>query len=391
MTRTASSVHGTRILVVSWGLPPFTSGSAVIVGNLAKQFSRSEMVVVGSKAMGFPPVEWRESWPKIERCSISAPREWRGQRWIRWLQTPTALLRVLWIARQQHCSAVLAVFPTEGYLFIGYAVARLLGIDFFPYFHNTYFENRSGLAQRVAGWFQQRVFKAAKHVFVMSEGMVRLYRDRYPKLDCSALIHSFNEPVPEFQPPPRPSATPRVAILGNINEACREATQRFHAALSNPSRAHLDFITGVPRSRLKDLGLFGENVSVRSVSRDHVIAALQECELVFLPHGFSGGLSPAEYQTIFPTRTIEYLICGRPILAHAPANSFLSSFLKENECALVVDRAEATAVREGLERLVVDGDLRDRLVRNALRAARQFYAPAVSRDFRNRLGMADPK
>ena len=45
-----------KILLVSWTLPPEPTGSAVIVGNLAKQFRSSEMVIVGERPGRSPDV-----------------------------------------------------------------------------------------------------------------------------------------------------------------------------------------------------------------------------------------------------------------------------------------------------------------------------------------------
>ena len=57
----------------------------------------------------------------------------------------------------------------------------------------------------------------------------------------------------------------------------------------------------------------------------------------FTPHGFAGPLVPEEYLTIFPTKTIDYLLSQRPILAHMPADSFIAEFYRRHDCALVVD------------------------------------------------------
>lgn len=55
-----------------------------------------------------------------------------------------------------------------------------------------------------------------------------------------------------------------------------------------------------------------------------------------LPHDFAGCRSPEEYRTIFPTKTIEYLIYGRHILGHSPPDCFLTRFLQKTQCGLIV-------------------------------------------------------
>src|SRR2546428_3093445 len=100
-----------RVLLVSWTVPPETSGSAVIVGNLAKQFTRDEMIVTGERPLGRPSVVWRADWPQLVYSIVGWPPGKRGARWWRWLQFPLFVLRCLRLVRNYKCTAILVVFP----------------------------------------------------------------------------------------------------------------------------------------------------------------------------------------------------------------------------------------------------------------------------------------
>lgn len=375
-----------RIMLLSWGVPPLTSGSAIIVGNLARQFATDEMIVAGERPSGERALPWCGEWPELAYIGGGWwPASWRGARWWRRLQLPLTFFRSLRLAVKNRCTAVVAVFPNEEYLLVGYLTALAMRIPFIPYFHNTWLENRSGLARKLAELLQWRVFKRAAHVFLMSEGMVELYRERYPDLRCSALVHSFNGGMPSFSLPPAPSSPLRIAISGSIGEACQEATVRICDAIFQTNDVKLTFLTGTPRSYLAKLGFLRNGVRYETVPADQVVEKLRQSDIVVLPHGFTGGYSPEEYRTIFPTRTIEYLICGRPILAHSPSDCFLTRFLIEHECALVVDQPNPLALCKAIETLRSDAALRSRLVRNALKAAEQFHAPRVAEALRSQL------
>jgi glycosyltransferase involved in cell wall biosynthesis len=121
-----------------------------------------------------------------------------------------------------------------------------------------------------------------------------------------------------------------------------------------------------------------------------MLRTLSEADIVVLAHGFTGTLSREEYATIFPTRTIESLTCGRPLLAHAPADCYLTRFLREQDCALVVDVPEIPALLAAIERLRNDDALRARLVRNALQAAEKFRASRVAATLRTRIHASHP-
>ena len=45
-----------------------------------------------------------------------------------------------------------------------------------------------------------------------------------------------------------------------------------------------------------------------------------------------------ELRTIFPTKTIEYLISGRPIIVHCPENYFLAKFFNKYNCGIVITK-----------------------------------------------------
>jgi glycosyltransferase involved in cell wall biosynthesis len=374
-----------KVLLISGSIPPNITGSAVIVGNLAKQFTADEMIVGGEWPIGRPAVAWRDDWARLVYLAVGWPATWRGARWWRRLQFPLILLRSVRLAKKHRCSAVVAVFPKEEFLIIGYLTALWTSASFFPYFHNTWVENRGGVARWLAQWFQARIFAEADHIFLMSEGMVEHYRERYPQVKCSALVHSFNEQLPVFSPPPDPGSPLQLTICGDINESCRDAVVRVSEAILRIDDTELTFLTGTPRSQLAHLGLMRDRVRYDSVSRDEVVERLQRSDIVVLPHGFTGDYSQEEYQTIFPTRTIEYLICGRPILAHTPPDCYLTRFLNDRECAFVVDKPGISELRKAIERLRADPALRSKLTRNALKAAEQFFAPHVAATLRARL------
>lgn len=378
-----------KILLMSWSVPPGTTGSAVIVANLAKQFSRHEMVVVGEKPSSSPPVAWKEDWPEIKYVTRALPPTARGARWWRWCQLPLLIVASWYVARTHRCSDVLVVFPNREFLFAGYLTARFTKARLYPYFHNTFLEQcgTRGLQYRLARWLQERVFKRASHVFLMSDGMVDLYRRRYPKVPCSSLVHSFNEDIPDWSPPPQPQTPMRFVMSGNINASCADAASRLCTALGQ-IESRLTILSGTPPGYLTSLGILRPGVTYDTVSRDLLLGRLAEADIVLLAHGFTGGLSVEEYETIFPTKTIEYLICGRPILAHAPPHCFLTRFLREHACALVVDTPSVDAVLDAAERLRTDAELRASLVRKALRTAKLFQGSRVGVQLRGVLGLA---
>jgi glycosyltransferase involved in cell wall biosynthesis len=379
---------GNKILLLSWGVPPAVTGAATVVANLAQQFRREDMIVAGEKPHNPPPFSWSNDWPELVYVRYVWPFGWRGYHRWRIIQWPYLFCRCLWLVRRHQIDSIVVVFPDTHFLLAGYLSARLLRRRLFPYFHNTYLENRQGLRRLFARWLQARVFAYAEHVFVMSDGMSELYRERYPQVrKQSPLLHSFSETLPRLDVPPTVGSPMRIAVCGNINATCDEAATRLGEAIATCPDTRLSVYGGTTAHHLRAIGLLREGGECGAVSREELLRRLAGADVLVLPHGFTGSMSAEEYQTIFPTKTIEYLMSGRPILAHTPPGCFLTRFLRENDCALIVDRPDVDALREALERLRTDFSLRSRLAANARRTAERFRAPRVAAEFRRVLGL----
>jgi glycosyltransferase involved in cell wall biosynthesis len=369
-----------KILYLSWSVPPDTSGSAIIALNLARQFTREEMVVAGEKPYGKPPVQWKPEWPEVCYVQSVWPFTGRGLRWWRWFQFPFVVVRCLWLVWRRRIDRIVVVYPKGQFLLAGYLVACLTGCKLFAYLHNTY-ELRKGFHRRLTAWAHERVFRRASHVFVMSEGMSEFFCERFPHLKQTPLLHSFNERVPEYREPPPVGSPMRFIFCGNL-VTCKDAAGRLAEAVARASNTSLSILSGDDPAALRQAGLLRQGTACAMVARDEIPDRLRQADVLLLPHNFYyPEAARDEFRTIFPTKTIEYLISGRPILAHSPADSFLTKFLVENDCALVVDRPDVGALCEAIERLRSDAELRARLVKNALRTAERFQAHRVAAEF----------
>ena len=376
---TPSPPFSGKILLVSWGLAPLLTGSAVIVENLADQFREDEMVLAGERPAAWDGTVRPPTLPRTYHVS----REWtwprRGRRfvhWVRWLTLPIVVWRLRGIIRCEQCAVVLAVFPNEFYLAAAYLAALLTGAAFYPYYHNTYLENRRGVSRLFASRLQARTF-TAKVVFVMSAGMQRFLAPRYPGVKFVPLVHTFTEKFDGHAAAVSVETPVRIAFLGNLNESNRDALLRCVAMIRDRGDCELTIYTGTALWAFAKSGIDGPKVRISQVPYDRVVEALRQHDILLLPHGFEGGLSDVEYATIFPTRTISYLVAGRPILAHSPPHAFLTEWLRENDCAEIVDEKSSQRLSLALDKLIGSPLRRTELVQNALLAARQFRPAEV--------------
>ena len=88
------------------------------------------------------------------------------------------------------------------------------------------------------------------------------------------------------------------------------------------------------------MGIAGEGVEIGfEADYDRLLQRLSECDLLYLPLAFedTGSLTTDALQYSFPTKSLDYLLAGPPILVHCPAEFELSRFFRERECAHVLN------------------------------------------------------
>lgn len=373
-----------KILVVSWAIYPSPTGSAVIIDNIASAFSDSEMVLIGEGKADLPQPDRAKNYPKIHYVDSHIHLFGRGERYLRWLSFGKLVKRMETLAKAEKCTSILVVFPEEFYMNAAYKVSKKLNLPFYTWFHNTYLDNRKGIFKTLAKRLQPRFFDHAHTNFVMSDGMNNYYKKAYPHISFTTLKHGFAIPEIEYQPFTPNQETVRFLFSGSINKSCTDALVRqIKTIIKNPNY-HVHLFTGNSMSDFEMFGISGDNVHHEGfVTLDQLFQRFAEFDIMLLPHGFDGKITDVEYETIFPTKTIPALYSNRPILAHSPKGAFLTDFLRENECAEIVDEKDENAINVAINRLLADEKRREYLVKNALKTVQMFDLNRVSQQLRD--------
>lgn len=383
-----------KILLVSWSVLPRPGGSSIIVENLARNFSRDELVVLGGKDWKTPQMERAGHLPRFLYSFTEFHLFGRGHRFFaglrKWRFQPL-VEHIKAVIREEQIDYIIGVYPDDFYCYAACRAATELKIPFSSYFHNTYVENTAVRDPR-AQQMQSEIFESSEFIFVMSKGMQRFYEEKYQLPRVVPLVHTFND-FPKTNTS-RESLIPershyRLAAIGNFNESNMEATVRFANAIRSDDRFSLSLYTHVPKLLLQKRGLDTRLIEHQGfVAPDEVHEVLQQYDIAVLTHGFTGGYGEIEYRTIFPTRTIPLLLSGKPIIAHSPAGSFLNDFIREHACAELVDIAKEQAVIAGLERIIKDSSYQQQLVERAQKTAQLFYGPEVVRQLKDTLSLS---
>lgn len=362
-----------KILLISWGVFPSTGGSTVIVNNIARAFSKNEMVIVGEKPTVQSKKRWDEDFPNLYYVEPFAEGESKkGIRFRYWGRARRLQKEIEHILKKENCDRLLCIFPNEFYMYLGYRISKKFNIPFYTWFHNTYLDNRRGILKLLANFLQPKFFSHASQNFVMSEGMKNFYVQRYPNYNFKPLVHGFEIPDNPIQEIPKPKELIKFLFSGSINDSCLDATVRLFKYLATRKDAELHVYSG-NGAILKQLGIESTNIIIHDfIPLKEFEKKLELYDIMLLPHGFEGMRTEAEYKTIFPTRTIPLLYSNRPILAHSPPGAFLTDFLKNHDCAEVVEEKSIKAIELAIDKLVNDVGRRNILVANAMQTARMF-------------------
>lgn len=349
------------------------TGSSVIVNNVAAQFSPDEMVLLGEK----PTKSHSEVWPDKNPCIYYIDPNFtiggRGTRYLRWLNFNRCFKQAKDIVKREGVTHVLAIFPDDFYLYLAFRLSNHFDLPFYTWFHNTYLDNYSGIRKRLAAYLQPRVWRKAKKNWVMSDGMLHFYQQKYPGVAFSTLRHGFPLQVPEYKAINFQKDRLSFVFTGSLNASCEDAALRMMRHILQYPNFDLHVYTGSSLEYFERQGISGDQFHHHGfIPLEELYQALRQYDIMLLPHGFDGKRTDVEFQTIFPTRTIPLLLSNRPILAHSPPNVFLTNFLLKNDCALVVNQKEDQELDLAIKTLIENDDRRAELIQNALRTAEQF-------------------
>jgi len=385
-----------KILLVSWSILPQSGGTSVIIENLAKNFSKDEMIVLGAKTMFQNNNLNRDKSLAEFRYFFSEMylfgRGYRYFIWFRKWRFQPLVNHIKKLIQTEKIDHVIGVYPNPFYCLAACQAAKSLGVPFSSYFHNTYTENVA-IVDPKAEEIQAEIFDYSTNIFVMSKGMQRFYEEKYRLKKFIPLVHTFDE-YPDKKAltgiPKVGKSHYKLVAIGNFNESNLDATKRFLNAIKGNSKYSLSVYTHVPKLLLQKRGLDTSLFEHKgSVAPDEIQKVLQDYDICVLTHGFTGGYGEAEYKTIFPTRTIPFLLSGKPIFVHSPKSSFLNDFIEENECAVLVEEASGKAILEGLEKLSGDENLQKKLVVAAEKTSEQFYGQNVAQQLKEILKKDD--
>lgn len=380
MSAKIPSYQGRKFAVVSHILPPALSGQSILLDRLLREIEPSSYCLLSSgRDDASPAVGGLAGKTYRLRSALRIPIleipliSWPFILFNALLGIFTRARQIEKIVRSEDCDLLIGCTGDLYDLPATWLASRWTGCPFIVYILDDYIFQWTGFRRRVAAWLEPKFVGAAQKIFVLNEFVRRFYAERYGVEP--AVIHN---PVclPELKQLEQSVGdagfnTVEIVYTGSIYHAHYDAFRNLVEVLNSgdPHRVQLHIYTSQPQGLLERQGITGPGVVFHPhIPQSEVFKVLRHADILFLPLAFHSPI-PEVIRTSAPFKMSEYLAVGRPILVHAPADSFLSWYFRGNNCGLVVDCDDRQVLKAELDRFLMDETLEQTLATNARQRA----------------------
>jgi len=281
------------------------------------------------------------------------------------------------IVRRERCGVLVGCTGDRYDLPATALAARWAGVPFIPYIFDDYIYQWTGTSRRIAARFEPAALREARAVIVPNEHTQKEYerrcgvrgtivRNPCPMPDLEALdraMHMFD-----------PGAV-HIVYTGAVYHANSDAFRNLIAAIPKlaPTRILLHIYTAQSVDDLEGHGVRGPIVVHHPhIHLSEVPVALRSADILFLPLAFHSPIQEV-IRTSAPGKMGEYLSVRRPVLVHAPEDTFVSWYFRANRCGIVVDKEDPGTLASAIGKLLEDENFREEVSGNARQAAERDF------------------
>ena len=214
----------------------------------------------------------------------------------------------------------------------------------------------------------------------MGEFICEEYDHRYKVKSTLVRNPCENEYKAPYQKWPYEIGIIKIVYTGAVYHANYDCFWNLIQAMKLLKEYHLELhiYTAQTREHLESQQIKSEHIIIHShVPYKDIQEQQRMADILFLPLAFES-LIPEVIRTSAPGKMGEYLASGRPVLAHVPSNSFVAYYLNKYKCALIVDQNKPDKLADGIKNLILDHELRKKIIDNAQRQVRLDYSPELA-------------
>lgn len=378
---------GPPLLMSAWNFPPDSGGTAILLFDLLQHFPLGAVVAVSGAT--YSAQESGLRLPISRRRALVLGSRWLTPR----VATRAPLAYARWVARKICASArregaqvICAHYPNSVFAIGAYLASERLGLPLTVYFDILWEErgDNAALARRYEGVIVRR---ATRRFAITEYAVEHLERKHGVRFTLMPHVRELAGALRYEERKERGS--PLVHFAGGIYPRMnQDALVRLGRVLEGADRdIWLEIYSATGAAELEAAGVPMRRVRCGFVPRSELAGVQRASDVLYLPQAFRSP-HPEMIRCNFPTKALEYMAAGRPILVHSPPGSYLADVARQHGFGLVVDRDDDGALAEGLERLLADETLARRLVAGGFAFLRSREARAWSQRYYQALAQA---
>ncbi len=313
----------------------------------------------------------------------------RGFRYgVQWINLPLAILaRARYFAgvvRREQCDAVVACTGDVLDLPAACLASWRVGVPFYAYIFDHYSKREwadpvaRAWAKRLEPWLLKRAAKVITPNEILRDDLFKDYGVEATVIHNSCDIAAYESSQPE--PAVENKNGVSIVYTGDVYEAHFDAFANLLEAIKKIGRTDikLHLYTARPVEFLENYDIHGPVIRHPHRQPSEMPGIQQQADILFLPLAFNSPY-PDLVKTSATTKLGEYLAARRPVLVHAPPDSFISWYFRKYQCGLVVDRNDPSELARAIELLLSDATLRENLSARGWEKAQEDFSITKAR------------
>lgn len=286
------------------------------------------------------------------------------------LNLPNVLRSARKVIREEGITHLLGISDTGLALFGTYLAHRWTGIPYSVYLFDLYRGNRLTLLTRaIANFLEPRLIRGAQTVIVTNDATGEYLLRRYGKTFSLEIVYNsaFPEDFENLRTSPPKDPPYKILFTGNVYWAQERSVMNMIRAMDllRDLPVELDLYCPSCPESIRSAARARRNVRLTSAPQAEMPRVQCEASLLFLP--LAWGTSAHDIiATASPGKLTDYLASGRPMLVHAPEDSFVARYSREHQVGIVVDRDDVEELAAAVRKFFRDPASGTRYIENAL-------------------------
>jgi glycosyltransferase involved in cell wall biosynthesis len=352
-----------KVLLSTMSYPPVIGGSSFLLHELLKHWEKDSLFVI--HGINDPPVYGTHDLPFWRKqIKVFNSNLWTI-RFLRRLPSLSAILikrELLKVVKKRSITHIYAHYPSSSFVIAAYLVAKKMKLPLTIYYDIIWDKGDDTPDSKLAKKYEKRILNYAQNRFAITEFAVTYLKKKH-NLNFELIPHTANIlSLKKSKIIKENVSVPKFHFAGGIYENMnKDALLRIYNVICE---IFLEFelelcTTEIPVELIKD-----NRVKQRYYNKEELIISQNNSDVLILPQAFDSGKLEM-IKNNFPTKTMEYVCSGTPILVHSPKDSYLAYITRKYKFGVLVDDKSTEQLKNGILRLINDNQYRQELIKNA--------------------------